>query len=733
MNTTKKRLFLFGLVLFSAWCVVGLSKLRFSYDIDRFFPQDDPALEHYVRHKAMFGDDINVLLIGLELPRALDSVSLRSINSLTQHVQALSFVEGVRSITNLGEPVRLPLGEWISVPFYMAPFANAKESTARLFKRTELRSLFVSGDTMATTLVVQLRPLTEVADRRSALQHIRHASDRTGMRYHLAGRLATQAHYVIATRTQLNVLGALALLLMVVVLLWTFRHPLTAFVPLMVSALALLWTFGPMGWLGVGIEPLLSLLPALLLVLGTSFSVHIISRFTALLQQHGAHSEAMRTALASTYRANLLCACSTAIGFGTLAFYPILPLHVFGYAAAWGILAALVASRLVVPLLAHKLKGRSVQRSDVQPHSRLAPVLRSWKWVIASTVFVLAAGCAVLPRLRVDNHFLDDLDRESELGRSATFFEERFSGTRPLEFTVVPAEHGVSVLDADVLDATDQLCRAIGQAFRVQRPLGPADAARTVMRGLHDGDRLPRTVAEVRDVSRVLQRAARARQGLLLVDSSARSARITGRIPDVGSEMFRDRMERLAPLLNNDRIRTTITSAAWLMDLANGRIAWIMVQGILSAILMNAVMIGFAVRSWRKGLISIVPNLVPMAFAALLMWFFQLPLKVGTAMIFPVLYGITMDDTIHFLMQQRHAERTGNPRSGHVRAWHHLRGALFNNTLVVSCGFALLGCSSFNSVAIFGLVTAVSLWMGLAADLCLMPILGALARRGRGG
>jgi len=99
-------------------------------------------------------------------------------------------------------------------------------------------------------------------------------------------------------------------------------------------------------------------------------------------------------------------------------------------------------------------------------------------------------------------------------------------------------------------------------------------------------------------------------------------------------------------------------------------------------------------------------------------------LKVGTAMIFPVLYGIALDDTIHFLFHQRHIERKGGVmRTSAVRTWHHLHGPLLNTSLIVSAGFALLGLSSFESVSVFGLVTAASLWVALAADLWLLPAL----------
>ncbi len=718
MTTLRRRTSFALLVVLSVFSLAGLPRLRFAYDIERFFPQDDPAVAEYTAHKMRFGDEMRVLLVGMELPNGVDQQALEQLAATTKSLKALPMISAVNSLSTIGEASRLPLGEWITVPYFQPPFDTPAHGLQRLGQREEVAAMFLAANGRSTTLIVELTELPDAVARAETLKAIRHTLDHSGSPYHLAGRLVTQAHYLQATRAQLMGLSLAALGLMVVVLLLVFRHLLTAFTPLLVSALAVLWTLGPMGWLHIGIEPLLSLLPALLLVLGSSFSIHLLTRHRTALRAGLRSGEAMAHALRTTRTANLLSAVSTAIGFGTLALYPILPLRVFGLAAAWGLFAALLAARTVVPLMVYRITLPDRMQPILHREPSAAPTFRRGGMVVLAAVLLLLGGALVMPKLRVDNHFLDDLDRSSELGMDATFFEKQFSGTRPLEIAITPTAPDEDLLDPHVLRATDSLLAALQRSFTMSRPLGPPDLARAVLRGTHASGTAPAIAAETRTLRKTLQRQARAKEGPHLLSPDLRHGRIMGRTRDMGSHAFAQQLETLSPWMRNAQITATITGGAFLMDLANRRIATILVQGILAAILLNALLVGAVTRSWRRGIISIVPNVLPLAFAAVMLWLFDLPLKVGTAMIFPVLYGIAMDDTMHFLLHERSSSLRAT-----IRTWRSLRSSLIHTTLVISAGFVLFAFSSFKSIAVFGGITALSLWVALAADLWLLPLI----------
>jgi hypothetical protein len=292
-----------------------------------------------------------------------------------------------------------------------------------------------------------------------------------------------------------------------------------------------------------------------------------------------------------------------------------------------------------------------------------------------------------------------------------------------LELAITPTSAGTDLLDPAVINATDSLVAGLQKVFHIAPPLTPNDVVRAALHGMHLGEDLPTDSTVVKKVRRTVARFAEARTGPQLIRPDLEHGRITGRLADIGSHAFREGVTQLGPLLHNDRIQVTITGGAWLMDIANQRIATVLVQGILLAIFLNALLVAGFTRSWRKGVISIVLNVLPLSFATILMALFGVPLKVGTAMIFPILYGIALDDTIHYLLMAR-----DNSLRSNVRTWHALRPSLFSTTLVISTGFALLGFASFPSIAVFGLITAASLWVALAADLWLLPVVLGMRR-----
>ncbi len=713
------------LLLFTIWSIVGLFRLHFAYDIDRFFAQDDPAVAEYGRYKALFGDEMDLLLVGLEIPEELDRKALLHIATLTTALDSLPFIKSVRSLTNFSEALKMPLGDWIKVPLFSPPYDDIARGEERLQSNEAVRGVFLSPQGNAAALVVELDSLRTKPERDHALSEIHRIVGSEGLPYHLAGRLATQAHYLRATSDQLGWLSAMALGLMVIVLFILFRCPITALSPLLISIVALIWTFGPLGWIGIGIEPLLSLLPALLLVLSSAFGIHIVSRFRDRVSEGATKQQAMRAALAETRKANLLSAISTAIGFGTLALYPIVPLQVFGVAAAWGLMGALIAARTILPLLTEQLSAPSARTRERSSDVSAARVFRRSRSIIIISLVVVAAGLFALPHLMVNNHFLDDLDRRSKLGIDATFFEEKFSGTRPLEIAVQPTDPDADMLDIEVLLATDSLVTATQRIFGIGRPLSYTDVVRATMYGLHQDHDLPTTEIERKRVRNALKYYARTNNTISLWDPLMHEVRITGRTPDMGSHAFRERTQELRPLMRNATITAHMTGGAWLMDLANQRISTLLVKSILIAVLLNALLVAWAKRSWRMGLISIAPNILPLAFAALIMWLFGLPLKVGTAMIFPILYGIALDDTMHFLLHVKEPTLRNT-----IRTWQIVRRPLRNTTIVISIGFALFAFSSFPSIAIFGAITAASMWIALAGDLWLLPLLVVLATPG---
>ncbi len=202
--------------------------------------------------------------------------------------------------------------------------------------------------------------------------------------------------------------------------------------------------------------------------------------------------------------------------------------------------------------------------------------------------------------------------------------------------------------------------------------------------------------------------------------------RITGRTLDEGSLVLKQRNEKLEAFLktNTQYLQFEITGAAQLMDNANNHIAMNLLKGIFLAIAVSTFVIGLLLRSWKLAAISLIPNLIPLLLVAGFMGAAGIPLKVATSLIFTIVYGIAVDDTIHFLNSYRinrklNADPTEAVRQTIANMW---RPMLFTSIVLFS-GFMIFLLSEFSSISTMGLLISGTLIVALFTDLLLLPVL----------
>ena len=160
------------------------------------------------------------------------------------------------------------------------------------------------------------------------------------------------------------------------------------------------------------------------------------------------------------------------------------------------------------------------------------------------------------------------------------------------------------------------------------------------------------------------------------------------------------------------------------MDNANSQIAWNLLKGILLAIGISTLVIGLFTRSWKLGLISLIPNLLPLLLVSGFMGAADIPLKVVTSLIFTITYGISIDDTIHFLNSYRLNKNSNKDIEKVIeQTMSSVWRPMLYTSFVLLCGFMIFTLSEFPSIAILGLLVSGSLLVALLADLILLPLI----------
>lgn len=731
----------------SLFFAFALRHARVDYDFEKFFPKNDPELDRYQAFRERFGSDNDFLLIGIERRQGVfERRFLTRVDSLTAALERVPYVRSVTSPTRLAEPVVTPVGAF-EVPYlrFTSDSLLAVDSV-RIRQDPRVRDTFFDARAQALLLVLISEPglskaksdllLSGVEDRiaASGLEHVR-----------LGGRIHGQ-HYYIAMMVEELFLFLGSSIVLLAIFLWAgFRSFWGVAVPIVTVGLAILWQVGFMTLLGKPLSILTMLLPTILFVVGMSDVVHILECY--LDELRAGHGRVK--ALARTYREvglpTLLTALTAAIGFATLGTASIQPLQEFGFYTGIGVLLAFVLAFTLLPALLVFIGPEKLlpHRTRASPWDRRLPRLFQWtirhrRGIVLGFGAITVAGIALMTRIKVNNYLLEDWPEDDAKKVGYRFFEQRFGGVRPFEVEITLADTARRIWDPQVLRQIERVQAHVEQDHGVNSVLSPVTLMRSLNKAFNGGEAAFYTLPDDSLECHRLAKRARlfaGKEGLnSLVRPDGRGARLSGRMVDQGGYVDTRKnaeLERfIATHTDSTLVRFHQTGMAYLIDRNNATLSAQLVGGMGLAVLLTALIMMWFFRDPRMVLVALLPNLVPLAFVAGVMGACGIDLKVSTAIIFSIAFGIAEDDTIHMLAKLRQQLREGRTVTYALKRTYLSTGkAVTVTSLMLISGFVTLTFSDFASVFYMGLLITLTLAFAFVAELLLLPALVMLIMR----
>ncbi|QDA61890.1 efflux RND transporter permease subunit [Hymenobacter jejuensis] len=737
-------LILLVLVLLTGLSVYFVAQLRFNYNFNDFYPAGDPDLAYYEKYSARFGNDNDYVLLGLEAPAGrtvFDSQFLTHVDSLTRFIQQRPHIEHVTSPTNATNPVVEGLGVF-NVP-YLHPAEPARRAadSALVYRTPGLVDNLIARDARAVTILFQTSPNLSKPPGDSMLAAVRTELARQGFaenQYHLAGKLVAQSIFVDRLQRELMVFMSLSVVLVTVLLWFTFRTWWGVVLPLVVVLGAILWGLGLMSACGVSIDLMTALLPVMLFVVGMSDTIHIITRYVTELGYGTAKREALLITLKESGFGSGLSALTTSIGFFTLMTSTIRPIYNFGLFTGIAVLLTFLLSFTLLPAMLMLLKKPQLRVPRSQGHSwdgvlgrMFRTVLARRRLVVTVSGLILAASIASAMQIRINSALLDDLSKNDPVKLDFRFFERHFAGVRPFELDLQPAD-GRTVYDLAVLRQTERIENYLQRDYGLNFLASPVTIVKSVRKALKGGlveeYRLPDSESELRRIVNKIKLFRKKPEFRALALPDGREGRITGRMPDVGSikaDALNANLRRfLRQQTDSTVVRTRLTGSANLIDKNNENLTLNMISGMSIDIVMVTIIVLALFRSLRMTAIVLIPNLVPILIVAGVMGLAGVSMKVSTSIIFTIAFGIAVDDTIHFISKLKLTLQHEPNLFKAVRKTYLMAGkAVIVTSLILVGGFSTLIFSSFDGTFYVGLLIGLTLLFGVVAELTLLPIL----------
>lgn len=728
----------FGLLVgLSAWQAFSI---RFNYDFESFFPEDDEVLEFYDFFRQQFEPDDNFVLVGLPAASGAfqDSFLLR-VDAFTREADSvIPHIVSAQSLTTLSKPL-VVAGNPVAIPMVnpMRPERLAADSM-KIMQDERLVGRLVSSDGRALAFVLTTERRLSLSDAYEMRDALWRQLDKYGFTtYHIAGRSYYQSVLADKAKEEFILYAGISALIIFVVFILLFKKFWGVTIAMISVLTGMALFIGLLGAWGRDLDPMSNLFPILMIIVGISDVIHIISKYIDEQNKGIDRNRAIRITIREVGMATFLTSATTAIGFTSLLSSNIPPIRHFGYTAAIGVFIAFGTVILLTPAL--------ISRFHVQQIIRIKHKKSYWdKWMQWMYVFtwkqrkaigwgavVFVVICIVgIANISTDTHLSNAFPRYDSVRDDFQFLETRFNGVRNLEVAILPAEDR-SLHDREVLTSIASLEAHLTTYPALSNPISPATIYKSMNQGMHGDNpefyRLPETDSDFRKINRWVKKAP-ASMDNILESADGRYGRLTLKYTDVGSDsgkVIRASIEQwMADHVDTSVARFTVTGTALLFDKNSDYLRSSMIEGLGLAFLVVSLLMALLFRNLKMIIISLVPNIIPLLFSGALIGYLGIELDAATSIIFAIAFGIAVDDTIHFLSKFRLERSKGQTTRGAVRTTFRESGkAITLTTLILFLGFSILATSSYPPTFYVGLLVGITLVSALIADLLLIPVL----------
>jgi predicted RND superfamily exporter protein len=679
-----------------------------------------------------FGNTDNLLLVVVQAEDVLAAGPLAHLNTLTRSLSSWKGARRVASITNAPVPAgSLGFTAAISGPDIIE--AERRQLLEVVVRAPLVRGRLLSEDhTVAVIAAVLSDDLQRNDEIDNAVREVEKLIAETatpdGVDVRLGGLPYVRSIVIRKMKVDQGFLLPLSFALCFVVLLVSFRWVPAVVLPLATVGVAAACLVGGMAWVGEDFNILNNIIPLLVIIIGISDSIHVLSRYGEELADSDDSIDASRRALRSMAVACFYTSMTTAVGFGSLVLARTSILRSFALTAVIGIAFAYLATITLLPaLLAMVAPPRRIREARLLPGS-VAPVIR-WlirrrRLVLVASLLALVGGVVLARGITVEERVRTQFDDSEPISLTLTLLEEKLGGVRPLEAYLVGA---AGTFDRpEVLDAIDSAARWAFAREEVLSTTSYGDflrAARFLMS--RDETELSRSFVgtDIRGLGALLglQGASAA-----YVSADRSRTRLTVSLADIGSSRTISFSEELVAKIREHLAEFGVEVGMTGEGIVSSRGLQVLIHDLAvslgAAIGIIFLFLAVMFRSVRLGLLSIPPNVIPLLFTLAYMRWRDIPLSTATVIIFSISIGLAVDGTIHMLARFREEIARGlSKEQAVVRAADGTGKAIIATSLTLVIGFGVLQWSEFVPIRRFGELIAVTVVGCLLATLLVLP------------
>jgi predicted RND superfamily exporter protein len=737
-----------GFTIFMGW---QWQYMRFSSSQTNLLPDDHPVNIQYQDFLSKFGEEGNAVVFAIRDSALFTPDNFNRWNKLSKQLAAFPEVEFVISTDNLKELIKdNEKQEFVMHPLINGELKSKKEIdsiTNHLFNDLPFYdNLLYNKESKTIRTIVNLdKDIVNTSVRKDFILQdlntlVKKFEEETNLDVHISGMpyVRTMNSQNIIDEIGKFILAALGVTSLI--FFFFFRSIRATFISMCVVIIGVMWAFGLLGLLQYEITVLTALIPPLIIVIGIPNCIFLINKYQQEVKKHGNQALSLQRVISKIGNATLMTNITTASGFATFIITDSTLLKEFGIVASINIIGIFILSLLIIPIVysfmplpkTKHLKHLNKKWIDAFVHwmERIVRHRRITVYIVSISLLVISI--IGIYQIRISGSPIEDMPKNAEFFHDIRFFEKEFKGIMPVEI-VVDTKAPKGVLKSSTLKRMNQFGEVIEEIPELSTPVSVVNLVKYSKQAFYNGIpkyyQLP-TSQENTFIMDVARKSGD--NGDLLksfVDSTGQTARITTFMRDVNTsrmeEIEQRLLENITKIFPAERYNVYMTGSALLFLKGTKYLVKNLIMSLALAIGLIALFMAYLFRSFRMIVISLIPNLLPLVITAGIMGFVGVPIKPSTILVFSIAFGISVDDTIHFLAKYRQ-ELTANNWRIEKSVYNALREtgvSMFYTSIVLFFGFSVFVISNFGGTVALGSLVSATLLLAMLANLILLPSL----------
>ncbi|WP_440069024.1 efflux RND transporter permease subunit [Tenacibaculum discolor] len=746
----NRYLVLITIAIITGLLVTQMKYMRFSYTEANLLPTDHEVNIQYNKFLEIFGEEGNLIILGVKDSTIFTPAKFNSWNKLVKDLDSLPQVDFTVSVADVQQlKADRKKRKFVVEPlFEKAPSTDEeiKNIKKQLFEKLPFYNNLLYNDkgTLQTAIYLN-KDIVNTPIRKDFVFDVLiptiksfEKDNKIDVRVSGMPYIRTLNSQNITDEMGIFVIGAL--LITAIIFFFFFRSFRATFITLLVVSIGVTWAFGFMGLFRYEITVLSALIPPLIIVIGVPNAVFLINKYQQEVKKHGNQAKSLQRVISKVGNATLMTNITTASGFATFIFVKSRLMREFGVLASVNIISIFILALLIIPIIYSFMPLPEKKHLNHLEKKWMGNVV-SWmermvkKQRIAiyiTTVSIIIFSMIGLYMIRVSGSLIEDMPKGKQFYKDIKFFEYEFGGIMPLEI-LIDTKREKGVMKLSTLKKMEKLNETIETFPELSKPISVTNLVKYSKQAYYNGNPKYYQLPTSQEKSYIFSytKNSDSNSGMLknFVDSTGRYARITTFMKDIGTDKMDIIQERLQAVINKqfpgEKFDVSLTGKALVFLKGTNYLIKNLVISLSLAIILISIFMAWMFRSPQMILISLIPNMLPLLITGGLMGFFDIPIKPSTILVFSIAFGISVDDTIHFLAKYRQELLANNwkVKSAVYSALRETGVSMFYTSIVLFFGFLVFTVSSFGGTIALGGLVSITLLLAMVSNLLLLPSL----------